>query len=234
MNTTTLKACACASCTGASCTCNCQIAKKDRRSGCHCSKICACRPECTCPALVTGQWPGWSGDQSGHNEDSSQDKNTNDGHHGHTSHRSNCYRMPDWRDRRRTSVGRRSLGGCAGTRDYRYGPPRVRVELGVACDAIHRVDGAASAMGGHARRFHGAGRCGAPRVGSERFGHRHARMGVAAASACADCNDGYPRQQGSAQSHSVLGRVPVVRCIRALRSWGELSNRAGVLRSPNT
>ena len=27
-------------------------------------------------------------------------------------------------------------------------------------------------------------------------------------------------QQGSAQSHSVLGRVPAVRCIRALRSWG--------------
>jgi hypothetical protein len=45
---TTTKAYACESCAGATCTCGCQSAQKDRRQGCRCGEICACGSECTC------------------------------------------------------------------------------------------------------------------------------------------------------------------------------------------
>jgi hypothetical protein len=48
-NPTTPKACACESCTGATCTCGCQTAQNDRRSGCRCGATCACGPDCICP-----------------------------------------------------------------------------------------------------------------------------------------------------------------------------------------
>ena len=67
----------------------------------------------------------------------------------------------------------------------------------------------------------------------ERHGHRRAWLGVAAASACAARGDRRSRPPGSAQSHPVLGRVPAVERLRALRCWRRLSNHPRVDRPPH-
>jgi len=47
-NTATSKACSCAFCTGATCTCGCQTSQNDPRIGCRCGQACACGRDCTC------------------------------------------------------------------------------------------------------------------------------------------------------------------------------------------
>ena len=130
--------------------------------------------------------------------------------HDHTSDRSNCHRMPDRRARCRTGARRRASRRRAGTRDYRYGPPHVCGELGVAGDTIDSLDRAAPAMGGHAGWLHGVGRRRSDRARPERGDHRQARLGVAAASARADCDDSHSRPQGAAQSYAVWVVYPLL------------------------
>jgi len=45
---TNSNACTCGSCAGHKCTCGCQNAKVERRTGCRCGEVCNCAPGCGC------------------------------------------------------------------------------------------------------------------------------------------------------------------------------------------
>ena len=84
-----------------------------------------------------------------------------------------------------------------------------------------------------ARGLHGVGWRRSHPVRSERRRPRDARVGVAAAPACARRCGRASRPPGSAQSYTRLGCVPAAGCLRAQRPWRGLSNRRRVFRRPH-